>query len=253
MGIYMFLKTIHNANFIHRDIHSGNILFFDNYLNGYQWQIGDLGLSQPANNTSSNDGIFGVMPYIAPEVLNGGSVSKASDIYSMGMIMWELTTGYKPFANVKQNAAELLIDIIDGNRPDITEDTPECYARLMKRCWDPNPLKRPIIKEVHKIFDGWYRGKKYQFDQAEIKRLELMKHCPEIAVMHPNAVFTSRNSSSLFSRSSPIMNSLYINQGYVSKEYDFDIPSPPTINTDSTMINSSRKRNIKELKAKYSS
>ncbi|CAI2180801.1 4603_t:CDS:2 [Funneliformis geosporum] len=71
------LKTIHDANFIHRDFHSGNILLID-----LECQIGDLGLSQPATNTISNDEIYGVIPYIAPEVFNGAPFSKASDIYN---------------------------------------------------------------------------------------------------------------------------------------------------------------------------
>ncbi|CAI2181199.1 16584_t:CDS:2 [Funneliformis geosporum] len=69
------LKTIHNVNFIHRDLHSGNILLID-----HECQIGDLGLSQPANNPLNND-IYGVVPYIAPEIFLDASFSKASDIY----------------------------------------------------------------------------------------------------------------------------------------------------------------------------
>ncbi|RIA91094.1 hypothetical protein C1645_768340, partial [Glomus cerebriforme] len=56
----------------------------------------------------------------------------------MGMIMWELTTGCKPFANVEHDI-HLVYKILDGERPKITEDTPECYSDLMKSCWDPNP------------------------------------------------------------------------------------------------------------------
>ena len=100
---YFRLQTIHNAKFIHRDFHSGNILH--NYLEDsrHEWKIGDLGLSQPVNNTSSNNEIYGVIPYVAPEIFNGSSFSKKSDVYCMGMIMWELTTGCKPFANVEHD------------------------------------------------------------------------------------------------------------------------------------------------------
>ncbi|RGB43451.1 kinase-like domain-containing protein [Rhizophagus diaphanus] len=134
------LETIHKANYIHGDFHSGNILFNfaspgyePNYDEKHQWKIGDLGLSQHANNTSSNNEIYGVIPYIAPEIFKGSSFSKGTDIYCMGMIMWELTTGCKPFANVKHDI-HLIYKILDGKRPKITEDTPECYANLMKSC-----------------------------------------------------------------------------------------------------------------------
>ncbi|CAI2175017.1 6367_t:CDS:2 [Funneliformis geosporum] len=201
---------------IHRDIHSGNILFVETNAYSYQWQIGDFGLSRPANITSSSDEIYGVISYLAPEVFNGASFSKASDVYSMAMIMWELTTGCKPFANFEQDH-ELIYHIIDGNRPEITHDTPECYANLMKRCWDTDPLKRPSIKEVRKIVGGWYYRKinVELFNHAEIKRLELIKSKklgPEFIDKHPKAIYTSKPLNYLISKSLSI-NPHYMKQG----------------------------------------
>jgi serine/threonine protein kinase len=57
-----------------------------------------------------------VIPYIAPEIFKGSAFSKESDIYCMGMIMWELTTGCKPFANVEHDI-KLIYKILDGERP----------------------------------------------------------------------------------------------------------------------------------------
>ncbi|POG66921.1 kinase-like domain-containing protein, partial [Rhizophagus irregularis DAOM 181602=DAOM 197198] len=128
------LQTIHEKDFIHRDFHSGNILVEITEIDSCiidQYLIGDLGLSQHANNTSNE--IYGVIPYIAPEIFKGVAFSKASDIYSMGMIMWELTTGCKPFANIVHDT-DLIYKIIDGERPKITDDTPEDFANLMKKC-----------------------------------------------------------------------------------------------------------------------
>jgi len=81
-------------------------------------------------------------------------VLKKSDIYSLGMIMWELTICYKPFAYFKHNI--LIYGIIDGKWPEITYNTPECFAKLMKRCWNSDPSKRPTIKEIH-IMDCFCR------------------------------------------------------------------------------------------------
>ncbi|RIA95071.1 kinase-like domain-containing protein, partial [Glomus cerebriforme] len=138
------LKNIHDANYIHRDFHSGNILMV--------CHIGDLGLSQPASETSFNNEIYGVIPYVAPEIFNGAKFSKASDVYSLGMIMWECTTGCKPFAGVEHDHT-LIYKILNGNRPEITKDTPECFANLMKRCWEFDPTKRPSITEVAYALD----------------------------------------------------------------------------------------------------
>src|SRR6266508_828885 len=87
---------IHRKNHIHHDFHSGNILSYD-YNDS---QIGDLGLCQQVvDKKDDTNEIYGVIPYLAPEVLSGKPYTKASDIYSFSMIMWEHTTGKKPFYN----------------------------------------------------------------------------------------------------------------------------------------------------------
>ncbi|UZO14552.1 uncharacterized protein OCT59_006008 [Rhizophagus irregularis] len=242
------LETIHKVDYIHRDFHSGNILF-DSYYNSpeyikfierHEWKIGDLGLSQPANNTS-NDEIYGVIPYIAPEIFKGSSFSKESDVYCMGMIMWELTTGCKPFANVEHDI-NLIFKILDGGRPEITEDTPECYANLMKSCWDSDPKKRPSIKKIRSTLGSWSFRKKHNevFNQAELKRKELIrleKLGPEFSEkLHPEAIFTSRLLSPFISKCTSINSS----KDYTSLELDLDIDieRPNVFGT---------KRNIKKL------
>ncbi|POG61676.1 kinase-like domain-containing protein, partial [Rhizophagus irregularis DAOM 181602=DAOM 197198] len=164
------LYNIHLNNFIHRDFHSGNILLSDQ-----SWLVGDFGLSQPANSTSPNNEIYGVIPYIAPEIFKGAAFSQKSDIYSFGMIMWELTTGCKPFANVEHDH-NLIFKILDGERPEITNDTPEWFANLMKKCWDSDPSKRPTAVEINREWGIVSKiGFKEAFEQAEKKRLELIQ------------------------------------------------------------------------------
>src|SRR6266511_2533926 len=94
------LMEIHRHNYIHHDLHSGNIFSYDIDDN----IIGDLGLSQQAINKKDNPNkIYGVVPYLAPEVLLKKPYTKESDIYSFGMIMWEHTTGKKTFYNRSHN------------------------------------------------------------------------------------------------------------------------------------------------------
>jgi hypothetical protein len=93
----------------------------------------------------------------------------------MGMIMWELTTGFKPFANIEHDV-DLIYKIIDGERPKITDDTPEEFANLMKKCWNSDPKKRPSAKKVCENLNLWANMEEdaNQFNQAEEIRLELI-------------------------------------------------------------------------------
>ena len=162
------------------------------------WRVGDLGLSQPANKISKNNEIYGVIPYLAPEIFKRDGYSKAVDIYSMSMIMWELTTGCKPFANVEHDH-KLIYEITDGKRPKITKDTPECFTDLMKRCWDSDPLKRPFILEICTITGRWSSKEEgvEQFIQAEKARLTLIRSerlgPKSTKKPYSKAVFTSRS------------------------------------------------------------
>src|SRR5581483_11583213 len=70
------LCNLHELGYCHKDFHSGNLL-----QDGDPY-ISDFGLSGPSNEQESDDKIFGVLPYIAPEVLNGKPYTKSSDIYS---------------------------------------------------------------------------------------------------------------------------------------------------------------------------
>ena len=91
-------------------MHSGNIFSYD------KWSlIGDLGLCQQLVNKKDNlNKIFGIIPYQAPEVLSKKPYTKKSDIYSFGMIMWEHTTGKKPFHDRSHNHI-LISDILKNN------------------------------------------------------------------------------------------------------------------------------------------
>ncbi|POG67856.1 kinase-like domain-containing protein, partial [Rhizophagus irregularis DAOM 181602=DAOM 197198] len=82
------LKDIHSQGLIHHDFHCGNIL---NGVDNYTF-ITDLGLCRPANVIPSQDEykkMFGVLPYVAPEVLIGKEYTQESDIYGFGIIAYE--------------------------------------------------------------------------------------------------------------------------------------------------------------------
>ncbi|GBC01998.1 hypothetical protein RclHR1_04400021 [Rhizophagus clarus] len=145
------LEIIHVSGMTHRDLHTGNILQFKDLL--YPSRITDLGLSKQASKEKT-DKIIGVIPYIAPEVLNKKPYTAASDIYSFAMILWEVGTGEKPYASLSYND-ELAHQIKNGRRPEIPKEIPECYANLIKDCWDIDPQKRPTALDIKEKIMKW--------------------------------------------------------------------------------------------------
>jgi len=149
------LYEIHKKDLVHCDFHDGNILNHENSVNNWDdVYISDLGLCRPIQSSLEKDSIYGVVPFMAPEVLRGKPYTPASDIYSFSMIMWEFTSGITPFNN-RAHDLQLSISICKDKRPEIIENTPQCYIDLMKKCWDKDPLKRPSASEISKIIESW--------------------------------------------------------------------------------------------------
>ncbi|RIB15101.1 kinase-like domain-containing protein [Gigaspora rosea] len=69
-----------------------------------------------------------------------------SDIYSLGVVFWELTSGTPPFSDSPNHA--IIIKISQGKRETIIPGTPIDYAKLYMRCWDSEPEKRPTLEEI---------------------------------------------------------------------------------------------------------
>jgi serine/threonine protein kinase len=131
--------------------------------------ISDLRLCKPLNLVLKQHDIYGVLPFMAPEVLRGKPYISASDIYSFSMIMWEFTSGVSPF-NGRAHNLQLSLSICKSERPEIIENTPQCYVDLMKKCWDEDPLKRPSALEVSDIIKKWtICGKNIEDISEELK------------------------------------------------------------------------------------
>ncbi|PKY22195.1 kinase-like protein, partial [Rhizophagus irregularis] len=142
-GIAGGLERIHSEGKIHGNLHGGNLLIEDEKVST-DARIADVGLHGPCDNDIRNGSIqkYGVLPYVAPEVLRGDNYNTASDIYSFGIVMNTLATGKRPWYN-KAHDINLAKDICDGKRLEIPDDTPNFYSELMQQCWDNDPEKRP--------------------------------------------------------------------------------------------------------------
>ncbi|CAB4430472.1 unnamed protein product [Rhizophagus irregularis] len=166
--ITLALRRIHEENAIHRDLHSGNILFKSGIF-----EISDLGFCGPADKPLKS--IYGNLPYIAPEVIIGREQTYESDIYSIAILMWEISSGQPPFNNYEHDY-DLAMNIVNGIRPKVVPGTPLEYKNLMKQCWDANPSKRPDIYTLQdKTRELIYFIKLNQVNYLSLKKIIIMR------------------------------------------------------------------------------
>src|SRR5262249_46746084 len=94
------LAAAHRAGVIHRDFKSANVMLVDHPA-GTRAVITDFGLARPttapAADVTGNGGIVGSPSYMAPEQVEGGTVTHAADLYALGVVMYEMVTGRLPF------------------------------------------------------------------------------------------------------------------------------------------------------------
>jgi serine/threonine protein kinase len=183
------LHQIHRQGLIHRNLHSGNILRLK-----YETSITDIGLCKPADALENK--VYGVLPYMAPEILRGQNYTKASDIYSFGIIMYEVISGLLPYHNVSHNK-NLAIKVCQGFRPRFNIKVPQLILHLIKQCLDANPLIRPTADTIWNTILQWHND--IQDDDTEIyKQIKEVEEINNnlstniITLKHSEAIYTSR-------------------------------------------------------------
>src|SRR4051794_8427239 len=94
--------------------------------------ITDLGLCRPVNETDDNK-IYGILPYVAPEVLSGKPYTASADIYSLSMVMYEMFSGLIPYHDLPHGQG-LVLKICEGLRPQFPIKIPQLLEDLINRC-----------------------------------------------------------------------------------------------------------------------
>ena len=145
------VKYLHDrCNIIQRDLKSRNILV-DKSLNA---KVTDFGLSRNKKNgaSSTNMTACGTPAWTAPEIIKCLEYTEKVDVYSFGILMWEILTREEPFVRNKDlKGIQIAYAAAEqGLRPKIPPFCPDGYSKLMQRCWDGNPDLRPDFNEVLK-------------------------------------------------------------------------------------------------------
>ena len=134
------LAAAHDRGIIHRDLKPQNIM-----LNKRgEVIIMDFGLAAIAGQLGTADSRSGTPAYMAPEQLKGAEVTARSDIYALGLVLYELFTGKRPFeAKTVRQMLELQESAQLSSMTSIAADIDPAVERGIRRCLDPDPNRRP--------------------------------------------------------------------------------------------------------------
>ena len=134
------LSYAHRHDIIHRDIKPANIMVLENF----HVKVMDFGIAHFGSSNLTQTGMaMGTPNYISPEQLKGEPVTQSSDIFSLGVVFYEMLTGKKPF--IGDNISNLILKIINDNPPppsSINEKIPPMLDLIVKKALDKNPYNR---------------------------------------------------------------------------------------------------------------
>lgn len=143
------MRYLESKYCIHRDLAARNCLV------GYESivKISDFGMSREEEEYIVSDGMKQIpIKWTAPEALNFGKYTSLCDVWSYGILMWEIfSKGGNPYSGMSNSQAREKIDA--GYRMPAPESTPDEIYRLMLRCWEYEPEKRPHFDQIYTVVE----------------------------------------------------------------------------------------------------
>ncbi|CAB5200595.1 unnamed protein product [Rhizophagus irregularis] len=165
------IKYLHDEDVFHQNLHSKNIVIHEK----------EAKIMLDITKSTMSDYLNEMIPYVDPKILKDQSYeyNKKSDIYSLGVLIWELSSGKPPFIGESGNL--LKYGLISGRREKPVPDTPDEYLKLYELCWDSEPSKRPSINQVFsKLGKILYSKIKKNLEPSELINLIENNHLTKI-------------------------------------------------------------------------
>jgi len=146
------MEYLESKNCIHRDLAARNCLVSDTHC----VKISDFGMSREEEEYIVSDGLKQIpIKWTAPEALNYGKYTSLCDVWSFGVLAWEIfSKGGTPYQGMTNTRARELID--SGFRMPAPDGTPDEMYQLMLRCWQYEPEDRPHFAEIHATVELLY-------------------------------------------------------------------------------------------------
>ena len=140
MQVCAALNYAHQKGIVHRDIKPANIMLLENFA----VKVMDFGIARLGTSSLTQSNVaLGTPHYISPEQLEGKPADKRSDIFSLGVVIYEFLTGQKPFKG--ESISSLMYDILNNTPPlpsALNEKAPLVFDRIISKAMAKNPEER---------------------------------------------------------------------------------------------------------------
>lgn len=140
------MNYLHQNNIIHRDLKTANLLMDENEV----VKVADFGVARVQAQSGVMTAETGTYRWMAPEVIEHKAYDHKADIFSFGIVLWELLTRELPYSQFTPLQAAVGV-VQKGLRPTIPKNTNPRLAELLERCWQQDPSQRPDFFEIIEI------------------------------------------------------------------------------------------------------
>ncbi|KAI3515229.1 hypothetical protein L1887_14018 [Cichorium endivia] len=137
------MNYLHQNNIIHRDLKCANLLMDENDV----VKVADFGVARVKAQTGVMTAETGTYRWMAPEVIEHKPYDLKADVFSFGIVLWELLTGKLPYEYLTPVQAAIGV-VQKGLRPTIPKNTQPKLADLLGKCWQKDPTLRPDFTEI---------------------------------------------------------------------------------------------------------
>ncbi|CAL1355461.1 unnamed protein product [Linum trigynum] len=143
------MNYLHRNNIIHRDLKAANLLVDENGV----VKVADFGVARVQDRSGVMTAETGTYRWMAPEVIEHKPYNHKADVFSFGVMLWELLTGKVPYDNLTPLQAAVGV-VQQGLRPSIPKNTHPKLVELLDRCWDRDPCLRPEFSEILELLQN---------------------------------------------------------------------------------------------------
>lgn len=142
------MNYLHQRKILHRDLKAANLLIDEHGT----VKIADFGVARLMDTEGVMTAETGTYRWMAPEIIEHKAYDQKADVYSFGIVLWELLTAQVPYSD--RTPLQAAVGVVQsGLRPDIPPSTPAALADIMRLCWQREPSVRPSFEALKKKFE----------------------------------------------------------------------------------------------------